>query len=185
MGNRKGLVVGQLDIPLTELGLRQAELTALHLAEVKFDVVFTSDLMRAVNTAQAIMKYQECPLIVEKSLREINGGVFHGVSLSTLRQWSIQQEDVFTAIRPQGESLQMVSNRVIRAFHNICDRYPDSTVAIVAHQLVIRFIVQHVTGLNPRDTAPPIQNCSVTVIKTNADEMNAVTIGNTDHLKFI
>ncbi len=45
--NRRGVIQGQLDTPLNELGQRQAELVALRLRSISFDVAFTSDLRRA------------------------------------------------------------------------------------------------------------------------------------------
>jgi broad specificity phosphatase PhoE len=185
MGNRDETHVGQLDVPMTELGLKQADLTGYALKDVKFDAVYSSDLIRARQTADAILRYQEkdCPLVIDQRLREINGGIFHGLPLTVMRDWSLKQDDPFTAVRPYGESNEMLYERTIMAFKDILTKHPNSTIAISAHLIVIRYIVQYVMGIDPRERMDEIQNCSISVIEGTIDNLRVVKVSDTKHLE--
>ena len=68
--NELGILVGQGDFPLTDLGLAQAEQTADALAEEQIDAVYSSDLMRAMQTATPHATRRGLAVIPDKDLRE-------------------------------------------------------------------------------------------------------------------
>lgn len=188
-GNKAGRMIGQLDDPLTALGRQQAELAGKALAGVHFDVVFASDLSRARQTAEAILRHQnpECRLVLDRRLREIHGGVYQGRPLTDMRTvWAaIPEEQRFGTIRPSGESSQLHAERVLRAFADICEWYPNGTVAVAAHLAVLRAIVNRVQGIAPGTPGipvTPIDNCSISVVSNDGGTWKVVKFNDVSHL---
>ena len=73
-GNLYGRFIGQGDVPLTELGVMQAQKTAEYLADVKFDQAYTSDLIRARKTGEVVLGNRKIPLVSAPNMREIFAG---------------------------------------------------------------------------------------------------------------
>lgn len=69
---------GRSDIPLNERGREQASCAAKALADVPFDVIYTSPLSRAEKTAEIIRGKRNIPLIEEKGFMEIDLGKWDG-----------------------------------------------------------------------------------------------------------
>ncbi|MGC8861269.1 MAG: histidine phosphatase family protein, partial [Armatimonadota bacterium] len=96
--NSEGRIQGQHDPPLTELGLRQAELVAGRLAEEKFDAVYSSDLVRARATAEVIAAGLGLSCETTPLLREARLGVIEGLTRaeveskyqSSLHKWRVE-----------------------------------------------------------------------------------------------
>ena len=75
-----GRLQGRTDIPLSEAGRREARAVARHLSGLKFDRAYTSDLARARETAEVILRRQPAavPLAPLKGLRERSLGIYEG-----------------------------------------------------------------------------------------------------------
>ena len=71
---------GHSDVPLSALGRRQAARAAERLAALKIDAVYTSDLGRALETAEIIAEQRGLEVCAEPRLRELNFGVFEGLT---------------------------------------------------------------------------------------------------------
>ena len=96
LGNKEKIFLGQTDRDLTKLGYKQAELTAEFLRETKIDAVYSSSLIRAVNTAKAIANLKGLDVIKCSNLREINAGDWEGRSYENIaevypKMWKIWQ----------------------------------------------------------------------------------------------
>ena len=79
LSNESGTFTGQTDVPLTEEGVRQAELTARYLAgNYQVDRILSGDLIRTVQTAKPLSELTKLPVLKEKGLREIYGGKWEG-----------------------------------------------------------------------------------------------------------
>jgi broad specificity phosphatase PhoE len=90
--NRDGILQGQTDYPLSDTGIAQAAVLAERLAAVDFDVLWSSDLSRAADTAAAIVSKQpNLQGIVQLTplLREFNLGVLETLPRSTSRRAAI------------------------------------------------------------------------------------------------
>ena len=79
MGNVEGKFIGITDSPLSPLGIRQAQLTAEYLKDVKIDKVYASNLSRAKVTAEIIAQKHGLNVNVEPDLREIDAGLWEEV----------------------------------------------------------------------------------------------------------
>ncbi len=187
--NRSGRLQGHWDTPLTELGKKQAALTAKALSDVVFDAVYSSDLGRARSTAEEIMKGRTCPLILDRRLREINLGVFQGhTDLECQELWPEEYRaflrDRINYRRPGGESYQDVGRRLEIALSDIVrwnDGGHDRTVAIVSHGGVVNAVLSLLCDLVPgRDV---VGNCSISVLTLDKGKWAAGKIGDACHLQ--
>jgi len=197
--NRDEICMGQTDIPLNELGRRQAELTAERLASEELDVIYSSDLTRAVQTAQIISRLQtRRPKIIQRrDLRELDYGAWQGHRREELEARfpeAFSRGDPHRAdpldFKPQGgESLRELRERSIRAFREILKLHRGETVAVVAHGGVIRHIVNYVLQQGAplcRDDFLSfgflISNCGITLIVEESEELAISFLNDTSHL---
>jgi probable phosphoglycerate mutase len=136
--NVEARLQGQLDIPLNERGHDQARRAAHSLVEERPDVVVSSDLLRAHDTARAIALRAGCPLVLEAGLRERSFGRFEGMTHGEVaerwphesQRWRSRDPDFAPG---EGESLRVFSERCLDATHRIVDAYRGKTIVLVAH----------------------------------------------------
>jgi len=76
--NAQRRLQGHSDIPLNEMGLQQAENLGLRLAKEKIDIIYSSDLLRAANTARAIASHHNAEVVTSSRLREKSFGIYEG-----------------------------------------------------------------------------------------------------------
>jgi probable phosphoglycerate mutase len=144
--NREGRLQGRLDSPLTDLGHEQARLAASGLADSGAELVLTSSLLRAVDTAREIAQAIGVPVEVDDRLVELDYGAWDGrrfgeVSAAEWEQW--RNDPSFAP--PGGESLEDVVARV----GQFCDERlrPDHTVVAVSHVSPIKAAVVWALGV--------------------------------------
>lgn len=140
---------GHADIPLDEIGLRQAEALAKACAHFEFDRVLTSDLKRAHQTASAISALSGHPLEVHRDLRERNFGKwegmpYHEIGINIGFAADFNNIDRDEVVPPGGESHVDVWNRI----QPICDEVIASKkhVVIVAHGGTCSLILARLLG---------------------------------------
>lgn len=110
--NRDGLVLGRADPELTEEGERQAVLLADALARETVAVILSSPLLRARQTADAIGKACNLPVVVDERLVEIDWGTWEGRSTGSLAQTDVDRWRADDGTAPEGESLGALAQRV-------------------------------------------------------------------------
>ncbi|MFZ1020101.1 MAG: histidine phosphatase family protein [Minisyncoccia bacterium] len=122
---------GWSDVDLSELGVKQSKELREQVKDKKFDVVFSSDLKRAVNTAE--LSFGGIVSIVQdKRLRECNYGKLNGGSKSIIEPMC-EEEYVYNKF-PEGESYEDVKNRVADFLKFLKSNYDGKSVAMVAHK---------------------------------------------------
>ena len=141
--NASKLCSGLKEAMLNDLGKEQAKNLGKTITEkgIKFDVLFTSDLQRAIESSN--IAFPEYKKILDKRLRECNYGDLDGKHKS-LVIYEEHIEDKF----PNGESLKDVENRMREFTKFLKENYPGKTVGIVAHrapQLALEVITQNIT----------------------------------------
>ncbi|MDD5109856.1 MAG: class I tRNA ligase family protein [Patescibacteria group bacterium] len=121
---------GQADAKLSELGVRQVRELKDQVKGQTFDVVFCSDLSRAVATAETAFgdRYK---IVQDKRLRECDYGT---LTRANEKKVNAMQSDVIDTSYPKGESLTDVENRVRNFLQEIGAKYAGKRVAIVAHK---------------------------------------------------
>ena len=133
--NAVGRLQGQIaHIPLTALGRQQAEQTAVRLASSGAQLVVSSDLVRAVETAQMIATSLSIPLRLERDLREQALGVFESRLAVDVHRETEPANWIDPLWRPAGgESLQDVYVRLERVFEELQEEQPGGRVIVVTH----------------------------------------------------
>ncbi len=128
--NENHISSGWSDVELSELGIDQSKQLAELTKDKKFDMVFCSDLKRAVDSAQITWggKY---PIIQDRRLRECNYGDFNAKASDLVEPL---QEKSINIPMPNGESYEMVKERISQFLTDIKKDYDGKTIAIVAHK---------------------------------------------------
>jgi probable phosphoglycerate mutase len=161
--NAERRLQGHLDIPLNPEGERQARLMAEALAADAIDLIVSSDLMRARQTAQAIATLRGLPLQEEPGLRERGYGGFEGLLYAEIEQrfpaefaaWQARNIDaVLPAGANRGETFREFFGRATGAILTLGALHPGKTLALVAHGGVLECAYRLALGLpleTPRD----------------------------------
>ncbi|KAI8922021.1 histidine phosphatase superfamily [Powellomyces hirtus] len=141
--NASGVLQGSgIDQPLNEEGTLQAERLRDRLATVPCDIVISSQLQRARQTAQLVhQKHQSVPFLEVAELAEISWGDWEGtVSPHLAKLLESWEEGDFSAKVPNGESPLEVEKRSVQAVYELLDR-PESNLIIVIHGRLLRIIM--------------------------------------------
>ncbi|XP_075066303.1 fructose-2,6-bisphosphatase TIGAR [Mixophyes fleayi] len=131
--NKEKLLQGQgIDEPLSEIGFKQADAAGRFLSYVKFTHVFSSDLIRAKQTAYTIMKNnqysEDITINYDPRLRERKYGIAEGRPLSELKTMAKKSGDQCPSYTPPGgETLDQVRARAKDFFEFLCQLVVDET----------------------------------------------------------
>ena len=139
--NASGKCSGWKQVELNELGKEQAIKLGETVKNMKFDVIFTSDLVRAIDSSN--LAFPNFDKIVDKRLRECNYGDYDGENKDLV----VYEEHIDESF-PNGESLKDVEKRVRKFLDEVKSKYYGKTIAIVAHrapQLVLEVITKNIT----------------------------------------
>ncbi|ACV63840.1 alpha-ribazole phosphatase [Desulfofarcimen acetoxidans DSM 771] len=144
---------GHADIALTQTGREQAEALAERLSDKTFHAVYSSDLLRAYETAAILAETHSLRVHKRPNLREINFGKWEGLTYKEIieqfgdsaRKW--WNNPSITRI-PGGEKLTEVAERCYNELRLIVEQHKDQEVLVVAHGGTIRCIVSSVLGIN-------------------------------------
>ncbi len=129
--NEKEISSGWFDVELSDLGKRQAVELKEKIKYQKFDVVFCSDLKRAVDSANLVFK-EMAPIVIDKRLRECNYGKLNA-SPSEIVEPMCEDECILNKF-PEGESYEDVKDRIEDFLDFLKNNYDGKNVAIVAHK---------------------------------------------------
>ena len=152
--NLEGRYQGQSDVPLNAAGLAQARALAQDLKNEHFDAIYSSDLTRAIETANAIAAlHDHLSVNLDTRLREINQGQWEGVQVEEIRNryehlWQIRKADPASLRPPGGETVREVQQRVEQALNEIANLYPTENILIVSHGLALATILCTVKGVS-------------------------------------
>lgn len=182
---------GWLDIPLSPVGLKQAERLGEYLRSTSFDVpidvVVSSDLSRAFETARIAAGHFGHTIHADPELRERSYGIYEGQDWATLHGMlasGVNFRDPQQAIE-QGESLHSFEQRVSNAFQSLAQRYRGQRVLAFAHGGVIDIAWRRASQLAlDFERADPILNTSINHF--SIDENNnwkMIDWGRVEHLE--
>ena len=139
--NASGKCSGWKQVELNELGKEQAVKLGETNKDRTFDVIFTSDLVRAIDSSN--LAFPTYDKIVDSRLRECNYGDYDGGSKDL-----VVYENHIEKPFPNGESLKDVEARIKDFLKEITIKYPGKTIGIIAHrapQLAIEVITKNIT----------------------------------------
>ncbi|MEG6522394.1 alpha-ribazole phosphatase [Desulfotomaculum sp. 1211_IL3151] len=188
--NAGGRFQGHSDVPLSNFGRQQAERLALSLKQTKIDAFYSSDLSRAMETAQIIVKEHGTQVNYLPDLREINFGVWEGLTYDQISQnygnLSVQwRSNPLDTQIPHGEKLQDLAERCQRAINEIINQHAGENVLVASHGGVIRVIVANALGFDLNHFWKlRLDNVSLTVLEYYGQQKAILELFNdTCHLK--
>ncbi len=160
-------IQGQIDIPLNQTGRAQALAMAFNAAHHNFSAVYSSDLSRARETAQAVAEGRALEVITLPQLRERHYGIFQDVKkdeAGTLypEAYAFYEARDFHYDFETGESMQCFAERVSEAVDWLIRHHSGQTIAAVCHAGVLDILYRRATGRplhTPRDFFIP--NCAL------------------------
>ena len=172
-GNRLKLFTGHTDVKLTELGEKQVECAAQYITKAyKIDKIYSSDLTRALQTAQCVADKAGLEIIKSKNLREIYAGKWEGTSFETITRdyaddWKLWYDDVGNSRCTGGESVKELGERFIGELAAIAEENDGKTILIATHATPIRTTQCLLGGktLDDMKNVPWGSNASITVVE--------------------
>jgi probable phosphoglycerate mutase len=160
-------IQGFTDIPLNEKGRGQALAMAFNAAHVSFKAVYSSDLVRAVDTARALAQREDLEIKLLPQLRERHYGIFQGITAAEGQQRYPEAYKLYAARDPHynfetGESMLDFAARVAEGVDWMVRHHRGETIAAVTHGGVLDILFRKATGRPlsaPRDFKIP--NCGL------------------------
>ncbi len=144
---------GRFDIELNQRGIEQALLTSKAFDNVPLDVVYSSPLSRAYDTASQIARQHGLQVAIEASLTDIDYGAWQGVSHEQVKNecpglyqlWNTAPQKVrFEG----GESLDDVRKRAADFLGKLAGRHPGQNVVAVSHRVFNKVVLCYILGLD-------------------------------------
>ncbi|NPV77705.1 MAG: histidine phosphatase family protein [Anaerolineae bacterium] len=180
---------GRYDVPLNNVGLKQANKSAKFIGmRWKPAAIYTSPLSRAVQTAESIAKV--CNLLVRPTsgIIDIDYGDWQGLTPDEVKKkWPELLSDWYerpeTVQIPGGETLSKVRNRAMAVLREICLLHSDQEIVLVSHTVVNRLILLTTLGLgDDRFWHLGQEPCAINVIEKRGEEYIVQAMNCTSHL---
>ena len=190
-GNATHVYLGHTDLDLSELGKEQARLTAERLKNEKIDAVYSSDLLRAHNTALPHAAMRGLEVIDSKSFREVFIGDWEGMYVPDLKErypkeFMVEWVENFGTFRaPNGESVQEATDRFYKEAERVARENEGKTILIASHAAVIRGFWGRISNIAPENLAeafPFPANASFSVLTYGDEGFVPVRFSVNDHI---
>jgi broad specificity phosphatase PhoE len=170
-GNAEGRFGGHSPTPLSELGVRQAEATARALANERVTAVYSSDLLRAVQTAEPLARATGLEITRTPALRERSVGLMEGLTFEEAaaahpdEYASLLRRD-FERVLAGGESYRQLLDRAAAELDRAIEQHRGGTLALFSHTGTICILALHLMGALDAPALKPVwlasSNCGVT-----------------------
>jgi broad specificity phosphatase PhoE len=137
---------------LNEAGQAQALALLVQARELDFSAIYSSDLLRARQTAELLARPLGLTITLEPRLREMDLGVWEGMLHEDIltqfpREYAQRARDPMHTQAPCGESPMDVAERVIPVMDEIAARHPGESVLIVSHGISLAILACHARGI--------------------------------------
>ena len=188
--NIQGRYQGQSDIPLSEKGRAQVAALGKRFEGIPVDVVYSSPLQRAYDSARAIAEPKGLPIRLVEGIKELDFGRWDGLTLEMLRE---QFGDSFMKYRTEpfhypmeGEgTLNRAKLRVGAALEEIKEEYrhTDKTVVVVAHGGILKLAIFYLLDMSSRFyRCIELDNTSLTILDIEEDRSILRVLNDAHHL---
>jgi alpha-ribazole phosphatase len=187
--NAQNRFCGRTDVPLSDAGRRQAHRLGERLKSMPIEVLYSSPLKRALETARVISGITGLKPTVDERLAEINYGQWEGKTLEEIlkddpavfRAWSADPGRVAPA---GGESGIEAQQRVVPFLDELARKHRGQHVAVVFHKTVCRLAVCHFLGMSPSDYRRRLtmDNTALNIVLPCEDGWQLVTYNDISHL---
>jgi broad specificity phosphatase PhoE len=186
--NAAGRIQGQIDVELDEIGLQQAQRIADRLEREPITAIYSSPLLRAKATADAIAARFDLPVTPDARLMEYNFGVISGMTWDEVTESHPELanrwlEDPWTVPVAESEGRVNFAARVMSVMQDICARHPVEQVAIVAHGGTFGVYLTAMLGLDLNRRHPfHFGNTSLSLVEMREGMFHIHGLNNTCHL---
>jgi len=183
LSNAAATLTGQLDIPLSETGIKQGELANQYVFEnFKVDAIYSSDLCRAVRTVEHLSNLTKLPIIKEKAFREMHCGDWQGLEVALLKEkygqdyirWTEHDKKIAP---PNGESFLQLQQRAYQQLSKIASENDGKTIVVATHGGVIKTLMAKFLALpieEWKEKLPYVSNASVTVVEYDGEQYKII-----------
>jgi len=186
--NVEGRIQGHVDIALNALGQAQARALGERLVHDQFDAVYSSDLVRAYETARCALRKADHNVLRERRLRERHLGVLQGLTGPEAMSRQPAAWNAFKSRDPAlalegGESLDEFFRRVVGFVEELVHRHAGARLLLVTHGGVLDALYRHAIGMplaRARDF--PVYNASLNVICHEEDRWSIESWADISHL---
>ena len=161
--NQQGRIQGSTDNSLNAKGREQAASIASQLAQAPMDHIYTSGLLRALQTGEAFKG--KAPITPQPLLNERSFGIYEGKVEKEVAKDLGPRATSLNDDMEGGESLASIAKRVGQATREIVKRHPGGTVMIVAHGGVNPLVIGELIGLAPEKAIKEIRQSNDEVYK--------------------
>lgn len=178
--NSLGKAQGVSDIPLNEIGRKQASDIGDRLSqEEKWDMIITSDLSRAIETAKIIGSKIDLPIShIDERVREINCGEIEGTTEEErVKLWGAKWRNLELGM----EKFEDVSNRGRDFLEDTVCTYKGKRILVVSHGALIGLTLQRLLPEKFQKTY--IDNTSITILNNTEEKWDCILYNCTKHLK--
>lgn len=179
---------GYSDVEMSAAGYEQAERLRARLADEKIDVVYSSDLRRALVTAEIVSSGRNIDIVTCPELREVNYGDIEGLTFPELGRLypelaeSIKNFNLQLSF-PGGESFTGFIERTSRFIDRLEKHLPEQTVLTVAHSGPLRVLLCRLLGIGMEHWRQlRIDNASLSIVETHSQRVIISLLNDTYHL---
>ncbi|MBD3109176.1 histidine phosphatase family protein [Bacillus sp. AGMB 02131] len=178
--NERGVIQGRSNIPLNERGKQQAQALGERLTqEENWDIIISSDMMRAEETANIISANLGLNnVILDERIREIDCGQLEGTNEEMrVNKWGSDWRNLDLGM----ESFENVADRGSDFLTDISERYKGKRILIVSHGAIIGLTLRKfLPNAIPKDN---LNNTSITIIRQIEEEWECTLFNCTKHLE--
>ena len=150
--NKEEIFRGRTDIPLDEIGLKQAELAAEYFVGMEIHGIYSSPLARALQTAQKIAQFHALSVQPLEGIIDLSFGNWEGhahqeiksIDSERYRQW---REEPHRVRLPGGETLDEARARSMAALEGVIQKHLGKTLVLVSHRVINKVLICGVLGI--------------------------------------
>ncbi len=151
--NAQQRMQGHSNSELSAVGREQIQALGRWMKNESFDHIYSSDSLRARQTAEAITQHSGHTLQIDQRLREKNLGVFEGLTSEEAKERFPEVYRLFKTaganyVIDKGESTQQLLDRALQFLEEIRLKHPEKRVVLVTHGGVVRVLIKHTLGLS-------------------------------------
>lgn len=144
--NKNGKLMGRVEVPLNRVGIVQAKRIATVISRLQIDVIYSSPLKRALQTARIVARGAKAPLKIDPLLTEVNFGRWEGYGYEQLVRDNSYHRFLKSPANtkiPKGETLRDVQKRGIKMLKRAAEERPGGRLLFVTHADIIRALLCH------------------------------------------
>jgi len=188
-GNSEGKLCGHINVDISEEGAKQLEYLAERFKNIKIDKIFTSPLLRAKKTAEAVNKHHGLEITEDDGLIELYCGILDGMKWTQIKSdypehYRIWREEPYNFAPPEGESQQHLCDRFCDAVLRLGRENDGKAIALSTHGGALRTFICRLGGqpLTELAAVPIVENTGVLHVRYEDGALTLIDGPDASHL---